>query len=55
MLTSWFFHREGGGMFWRLIAVVCGLTFLVNSCQILADDQCKSVDLPGNPRALLFW
>jgi len=41
-------------MFWRLIAVVCGLTFLVNGCQILGDDQCKSVDIGGNRRALQY-
>ena len=41
-------------MFWRVIAVIGGLTFLVNGCQILGDDQCKSVDLGGTARAMQF-
>ena len=39
-------------MFWRVIAIICGLTFLVNGCQILGDDQCRSVDIGGTARAV---
>jgi len=39
-------------MFWRLLLVICSLTFLVNGCQILSEEDCDYVDLGGNRRVI---
>ena len=39
-------------MFWRILLVIGALTFLVNGCSILSDEDCNSVDIGGNRRAM---
>ena len=34
-------------MLWRIFLVIGGLTFLVNGCEILGDENCQSVDIRG--------
>ena len=41
-------------MFWRILLVICGLTFLGNGCQVLGDENCNSVDIGGNRRAMSY-
>ncbi len=37
-------------MFWRLLMLAGGLSFLVTGCQILGDEDCQSVDIGGSAR-----
>ena len=39
-------------VFWRLVAVVCGVTFVLGGCDVLLDDMCASVDFGGQRRSL---
>ena len=41
-------------MFWRVLLVICSLTFLNAGCQVLGDEDCKSVDIGGNRRAMSY-
>ena len=41
-------------MFWRLLLVVCGLTFFVSGCNILTNEDCNSVDIGGTHRAISY-
>ena len=41
-------------MFWRVLLVIGGLTFLTNGCQVLGDENCNSVDIGGNRRAMSY-
>jgi len=41
-------------MFWRLLLVLFGLTFLANGAAILSDDDCKYVDLGGSRRVITY-
>ena len=41
-------------MFWRILVVIGGLTFLAGGCQVLGDENCNSVDIGGNRRVMSF-
>ncbi len=41
-------------MFWRVLLVICSLTFLNAGCQVLGDEDCKSVDIGGNRRVISY-
>ncbi len=41
-------------MFWRVLIVIGGLTFLINGCQILGNEDCNSVDLGGTHRVISY-
>lgn len=41
-------------MFWRAIAALCALTFLMNGCLVLSDGNCKSVDIGGAGRRITY-
>lgn len=41
-------------MFWRVLLVIFSLTFLNAGCQVLGDEDCKSVDIGGNRRAMSY-
>ena len=34
--------------------MICGLTFLINGCQILGEENCNSVDIGGNRRVISY-
>ena len=41
-------------MFWRVVAVLCAVTFLFGGCDVLLSDDCSSVDFGGNRRMLAY-
>jgi hypothetical protein len=41
-------------VFWRVLIVIGGLTFLINGCQILGNEDCNSVDLGGTHRVISY-